>query len=335
MDWTLVIVVLLIVIALGFDFTNGFHDAANAIATSVGTKALKMRTALIMAAVLNFVGAFLGQEVAKTIQSVVDPGTGPDAFALVGAALAGAIIWNLITWRFGMPSSSSHALIGAVVGSALVVASDVNWSTVWNKVIIPMVTSPFVGLILAFLLMRVIYLIWRNQDRAATDRGFRRAQVVSAAAMSLGHGLQDAQKTMGVIALVLIAAGYRDEGSEAIPLWVVALCAGAISLGTAFGGQRIMRTLGRRVIDLSPERGFAAESVASSVLYVAAYGIQAPVSTTQVITGSILGAGAEKSVKAVRWNVGVNILWAWVLTLPMAAIVAAGVHVLLLALIGY
>jgi PiT family inorganic phosphate transporter len=335
MDWTLIVVIVLILIALGFDFTNGFHDAANAIATSVGTKALTMRTALIMAAVLNFVGAFLGQEVAKTIQSVVDPGTGPDAFALVGAALIGAIVWNLITWRFGMPSSSSHALIGAVVGSALVVASDVNWSTVWTKVIIPMVTSPFVGLVLAFLLMRVIYLIWRNQNREATDRGFRRAQIFSAAAMSLGHGLQDAQKTMGVIALVLIAAGYRDADAEAIPFWVVAICAGAISLGTAFGGQRIMRTLGRRVIDLSPERGFAAESVASSVLYVTAYGIQAPVSTTQVITGSILGAGAEKSVKAVRWNVGVNILWAWVLTLPMAAIVAAGVHVLLLALIGY
>jgi PiT family inorganic phosphate transporter len=335
MDWTLIVVIVLILIALGFDFTNGFHDAANAIATSVGTKALTMRTALIMAAVLNFVGAFLGQEVAKTIQSVVDPGTGPDAFALVGAALIGAIVWNLITWRFGMPSSSSHALIGAVVGSALVVASDVNWSTVWTKVIIPMVTSPFVGLVLAFLLMRVIYLIWRNQNREATDRGFRRAQIFSAPAMSLGHGLQDAQKTMGVIALVLIAAGYRDADAEAIPFWVVAICAGAISLGTAFGGQRIMRTLGRRVIDLSPERGFAAESVASSVLYVTAYGIQAPVSTTQVITGSILGAGAEKSVKAVRWNVGVNILWAWVLTLPMAAIVAAGVHVLLLALIGY
>ncbi|MBU6312391.1 MAG: inorganic phosphate transporter family protein [Actinomycetales bacterium] len=335
MDWTLIVVIVLILIALGFDFTNGFHDAANAIATSVGTKALSMRTALIMAAVLNFVGAFLGQEVAKTIQSVVDPGTGPDAFALVGAALVGAIVWNLITWRFGMPSSSSHALIGAVVGSALVVTSDVNWSTVWNKVIIPMVTSPFVGLILAFLVMRVIYYIWRNRNRQATDRGFRHAQVVSAAAMSLGHGLQDAQKTMGIIALVLIAAGYRDADAQAIPLWVVALCAGAISLGTAFGGQRIMRTLGRRVIDLSPERGFAAESVASSILYVTAYGIQAPVSTTQVITGSILGAGAEKSVKSVRWNVGVNILWAWILTLPMAAIVAAGVHVLLLALIGY
>lgn len=335
MDWTLVVVIVLIVIALGFDFTNGFHDAANAIATSVGTKALSLRTALIMAAVLNFVGAFLGQDVAKTIQSVVDPGTGADAFALVGAALLGAIVWNLITWRFGMPSSSSHALIGAVVGSALVVSSEVNWSTVWNKVIIPMVTSPFVGLIFAFLLMRLIFFIWRNQDRSATDRGFRRAQVVSAAAMSLGHGLQDAQKTMGIIALILIAAGYRSADATGIPPWVVALCAGAISLGTAFGGQRIMRTLGRRVIDLSPERGFAAESVASSILYITAYGVQAPVSTTQVITGSILGAGAEKSVKSVRWNVGVNILWAWILTLPMAAIVAAGVHVILLALIGH
>ncbi len=335
MDWTLFVVILLIVIALGFDFTNGFHDAANAIATSVGTKALSMRNALIMAAILNFVGAFLGQGVAETIQSVVDPGTGANAFALVGAALVGAITWNIITWRFGMPSSSSHALIGAVVGSALVVSSEVNWSTVWNKVIIPMVTSPFVGLILAFLLMRLIFVIWRNADRSATDRGFRRAQVFSAAAMSLGHGLQDAQKTMGIVALVLIAAGYRDADAQGIPLWVVALCAGSISLGTAFGGQRIMRTLGRRVIDLSPERGFAAESVASSILYVTAYGIQAPVSTTQVITGSILGSGAEKSVKAVRWNVGVNILWAWGLTLPMAAIVAAGVHVVFLAVLGY
>ena len=333
MDWALIATIAVIIIALGFDFTNGFHDAANAIATSVGTRALSPKVALAMAAVCNFVGAFLGQEVAKTIQSITSPGAGYSGLALVAAALAGAIIWNLITWWFGLPSSSSHALIGGIVGAALVAGSAVKWATVWEKVIIPMLTSPFVGLILAFLFMRLIVKVFGNKDPRKVGRGFRHAQVFSAAAMALGHGLQDAQKTMGIIVLAMVSMGYLDA-STGIPLWVVAASAGAISLGTATGGKKIMKTLGRRVIDLDPARGFAAESVAASILYTTAYVFAAPVSTTQIITGAIMGAGAEKRVKAVRWNVGVNILWAWALTLPMAGLMAAIAYELLKLIFG-
>lgn len=326
MDWMLISTVIVVIVALGFDFTNGFHDAANAIATSVGTRALTPRAALTIAAIFNFVGAFIGwatgSGVAKTIQSVTTPGSGYAGLCLIAAALAGAIGWNLITWRFGLPSSSTHALIGAVVGAGLVFATVINWSTVWEKVVIPMVTSPFVGLILAFLVMRLIVAIFRNRNPQKVGTGFRHAQTVSAAAMAMGHGMQDAQKTMGVIFLLVVSMGYESADAE-MPIWIVVACAGAISLGTAVGGKRIMRTLGRRLIDLDPARGFAAESVASGVLYATALGLDAPVSTTQVITGSIMGAGVEKRVSSVRWNVGVNILWAWVLTLPGAAIIAA------------
>lgn len=322
MTWELTLTILIIVIALVFDFTNGFHDAANAIATSVGTRALKPRTALIMAAVCNFIGAFLGQEVAKTIQSITNPPPGYAGLLLVGAALFGAIAWNLTTWYFGLPSSSSHALIGGIVGASIVAGSLVEWSTVWDKVVIPMVSSPVVGLILAFLLMRLIVQIFQHRNVSRVNEGFRHAQTVSAAAMALGHGLQDAQKTMGIIVLALVSMGYLGE-EAGIPPWVVFAAAAAISLGTAVGGKKIMTTLGRRVIHLTPARGFAAEAVASSILYTTAFVFHAPISTTQVITGSILGAGVEKRFKAVRWNVGLRILWAWLLTLPMAALLAA------------
>ncbi|MGB8021252.1 MAG: inorganic phosphate transporter [Candidatus Nanopelagicales bacterium] len=322
MDAELVLTVIVIMVALGFDFTNGFHDAANAIATSVGTRALTPRTALLMAAVCNFIGAFLGQEVAKTVQSITSPAPGYAGLALIASALLGAIAWNLTTWRFGMPSSSSHALIGGLVGASLAAGTIVKWSTVWDKVIIPMVTSPVVGLIGAFLVMRLIATLFADANPKSVAGGFRHAQVGSAAAMALGHGLQDAQKTMGVIVLILVTMGYLPVDTDTIPTWVVAASAGAISLGTAAGGKRIMRTLGRRVIDLDPARGFAAESVASGILYTTAFALAAPVSTTQVITGAILGAGAEKRRTAVRWNVGVRILYAWLLTLPAAALVA-------------
>ena len=337
MDWMLISTIIVVIVALGFDFTNGFHDAANAIATSVGTRALTPRAALTIAAIFNFVGAFIGwatgSGVAKTIQSVTTPGSGYAGLCLIAAALAGAIGWNLITWRFGLPSSSTHALIGAVVGAGLVFATVINWSTVWEKVVIPMVTSPFVGLILAFLVMRLIVAIFRNRNPQKVGSGFRHAQTVSAAAMAMGHGMQDAQKTMGVIFLLVVSMGYESADAE-MPIWIVVACAGAISLGTAVGGKRIMRTLGRRLIDLDPARGFAAESVASGVLYATALGLDAPVSTTQVITGSIMGAGVEKRVSSVRWNVGINILWAWVLTLPGAAIIAAIAALLLKPLSG-
>ncbi|WP_232666339.1 inorganic phosphate transporter [Pseudonocardia sp. TRM90224] len=315
-------IILVIVVALAFDYTNGFHDAANAIATSVATRALAPRTALIMAAVMNLIGAFLGTEVASTVgKGIIAPPQGDAGLLVVLAALIGAIVWNLVTWYFGLPSSSSHALIGGLVGAALAAAGGVQWAGVIDKVVIPMVLSPIVGFVLAGLVMTALLWIFRKGRPAQLTRGFRHAQTVSAAAMALGHGLQDAQKTMGVIVLALVVGGYH-EGFE-VPWWVVLLSAGALSAGTYAGGWRIMRTLGRRIIDLDPPRGFAAEMTASAVLYTTAFAFAAPISTTQTITSSILGVGATKRLSAVRWNVAGNIAVAWVLTLPMAALVAA------------
>jgi inorganic phosphate transporter, PiT family len=317
-------IIAVIVIALIFDYTNGFHDAANAIATSISTRALTPRVALLMAAVMNFVGAFLGTKVAKTVFSVLEPPSGEHALVVIFAALGGAITWNLITWYLGLPSSSSHALIGGLVGAGLAGGVAVQWDAVVDKVVIPMFLSPVVGGLLAFLLMLAILWLFRSRKPGKTTRGFRMAQTVSASAMALGHGLQDAQKTMGVIVLALVTGGYQDDFS--IPWWVIVLAASAISLGTYSGGWRIMRTLGRRIIEIDPPRGFAAETAASTILYTTAYVFEAPISTTQAITGSIMGAGATKGRKAVRWGVAGNILAAWVLTIPMAALVAAFVY---------
>jgi PiT family inorganic phosphate transporter len=317
-------IIAVIVVALVFDYTNGFHDAANAIATSVSTRALTPRAALLLAAVMNFVGAFLGTKVAKTVFSVLEPPSGEHALVVVLAALIGAITWNLTTWYFGLPSSSSHALIGGLVGAGLAGSVAVQWDSVVDKVVIPMFFSPLVGGLLAFLVMLGILWFFKSRSPAPTNRGFRIAQTVSASAMALGHGLQDAQKTMGVIVLALVVGGYQEDFH--IPWWVVVLAAGAISLGTYSGGWRIMRTLGRRIIEIDPPRGFAAESVASGVLYTTAYAFEAPISTTQTITGSIMGAGASKGRRAVRWGVAGNILVAWVLTIPMAGLVAALVY---------
>ncbi|HZK36019.1 MAG TPA: inorganic phosphate transporter [Aeromicrobium sp.] len=325
MDVTLAMVIAVVVIALVFDFTNGFHDAANAIATSVSTRALTPRVALAMAAVLNFAGALLGVGVAKTIQEIIDFNPSPDQAAhgltIVLSALVGAIIWNLITWYFGIPSSSSHALIGGIIGAGLASATTVNWDTVVEKVAIPMVLSPAIGFLGAFALMTAIMWIFRRANPHRVQRGFRLAQTVSAAGMSLGHGLQDAQKTMGVIVLALIASGHHT-GND-IPLWVIFAAGTAIAAGTYSGGWRIMRTLGRRIIDLDPPKGFAAEATAATVLYGMAIGLQAPVSTTHTITSAIMGAGATKRVSAVRWGVARGIVTAWIITIPAAATMAA------------
>ena len=315
-------VLIVIAVALVFDYTNGFHDAANAIATSVSTRALSPRAALIMAAVMNLVGAFLGTEVASTVGSgIIDAPAGISGLAVVLSALLGAIGWNLVTWWFGLPSSSSHALIGGLVGAALASAGTVQWDGVVEKVIVPMVVSPIVGFVLAGAVMIALLWIFRRGRPSKLNRGFRYAQTVSAAAMALGHGLQDAQKTMGVIVLALVVGGYR-QGFD-VPWWVILLSAGALSAGTYSGGWRIMRTLGRRIIDLDPPRGFAAELTASGVLYTAAFVFAAPISTTQTITASILGVGATKRLSAVRWGVAGNIAVAWVLTIPAAALFAA------------
>ncbi len=321
-----------ILVALFFDYTNGFHDAANAIATSVSTRALTPRIALTMAAVMNFVGALLGQEVAHTVSEVISPPSGDAGLVIVLAGLLGAIAWNLITWYFGLPSSSSQALIGGLVGSALAAGAVIHWSTIVDKVLIPMVASPIVGFVLAFAVMLSIMWIFRRKNPHKVMRGFRLSQTVSAAALALGHGLQDAQKTMGVIFLALVAGGFATE-SDPLPLWVVVCAASAISLGTYSGGWRIMRTLGRRIIHLDPARGFSAESVGATVLYTTAFVWHAPVSTTHIITSAIMGAGATKRFSAVRWGVARSILVAWVSTFPAAGLMAGAVY-LFLELIG-
>jgi PiT family inorganic phosphate transporter len=319
----LAIIIALVIVALGFDFTNGFHDAANAIATSVSTRALTPRIALVLAAVMNFLGAFLGQEVAHTVSDTIVPGgSATHGMVIVIGGLLGAIAWNLITWYFGLPSSSSHALIGGLIGAALASSSAVHWSILLDKVVIPMVVSPVVGFALAFALMLAIMWIFARRNPHKTNRGFRLAQTVSAGAMALGHGLQDAQKTMGVIFLALLTGGYVSPDSR-LPLWVIAASAAAISLGTYAGGWRIMRTLGRRIIHLDPPRGFSAESVAAGVLYTTAFVFQAPISTTHTITSAVMGVGATKRLSAVRWGVARSIVVAWFLTIPAAAAMAA------------
>ncbi|HET6625886.1 MAG TPA: inorganic phosphate transporter [Nocardioidaceae bacterium] len=321
----LAIVIAVVVIALAFDYTNGFHDAANAIATSISTRALTPRIALIMAAVMNFVGAFLGQKVAQTVSEVIDPPEGSHGLVIVMAGLLGAITWNLITWYFGLPSSSSHALIGGLMGAALAAGAGVHWTTIIDKVLIPMIGSPLVGFLAAFLVMLAIMWIFRKKNPHKVHRGFRLAQTVSAAALALGHGLQDAQKTMGVIFLALVTSGYA-AADDRLPLWVIFAAASAISLGTYSGGWRIMRTLGRRIIHLDPPRGFAAESVGAAVLYTTAFAWQAPISTTHTITSAIMGAGATRRLSAVRWGVAKSIVAAWVLTFPAAGLAAALVY---------
>ncbi len=329
------LVVVVVAFALGFDYTNGFHDAANAIATSVSTRALTPRVALVMAAVFNLVGAMLGTEVATTIGSgIIELGgdAGTHGLAIVLAGLIGAIVWNLITWWFGLPSSSTHALIGGLTGAGLASATTVHWDVILDRVVAPMILSPLVGFTLAYLLMVGLLWLVRSAAPARAQRRFRLAQTASAAAMSLGHGLQDAQKTMGVIVLALVAGGLH-EGDE-IPLWVKLSAAAAISAGTYAGGWRIMRTLGRRIIELDPARGFVAETVAASVLYTTAFVFAAPVSTTHTITSAIMGVGATKRLSAVRWGVAKNIGLAWVLTIPMAAGVAALMYLVLGPLLG-
>ncbi|MDO5746684.1 MAG: inorganic phosphate transporter [Actinomycetaceae bacterium] len=345
----LFLVIFVIITALVFDFTNGFHDAANAIATCVSTRALKPRTALIMAGVMNMVGALLGTEVAKTIgDGIIDisqfsdspvPEDNLHGLVIIMAALIGAIAWNLITWWFGLPSSSSHALIGGLAGAGLASVTKVQWWGIIDHVIIPMFVSPFIGFIISFVVLSFILKLLQNRPYHRTMRRFRRAQIFSSAAMALGHGLQDAQKTMGVIVLALLAfqyEGLRDVGGElVIPFWVKFAAALAISLGTLAGGGRIMRTLGKKVFKVEPVHGFVAEGVSASVLYFTAYIFHAPVSTTQVVSSAIMGVGATKRLSAVSWGVAGNILIAWVLTLPAAGAFSALCYQLLHLFLQY
>ena len=320
MELTLVAVV---AVALFFDFTNGFHDTANSIATSVSTRALTPRAAVVSAAVLNFLGAFASFEVAATVAKGI---VNPDVITLdiVLAGLVGAITWNLITWYLGLPSSSSHALIGGVAGSAAAAAGFdvIQWQGLREKVLIPSLAAPFFGVIVAAALMIGLTWVIARRAPALINRVFRRLQLISGGFVAFTHGTNDAQKTMGIIALALVASGHLSQDFERPPLWVIVSAALAMAAGTYAGGWRIIKTLGQRVAKLDPPQGFAAQTACASILWLTArYGF--PVSTTHTISGSVLGAGASRRLSAVRWGVAGNILVAWVLTIPAAAGVGA------------
>jgi PiT family inorganic phosphate transporter len=319
---TLLIVV--IVVALAFDFTNGFHDTANYVATWVGTRALSPRMAVAVAAAANLAGAFVTTAVAKTVgKGLIDTGIVTEQTIL--AALLGAIAWNLTTWWLGLPSSSTHALVGGLVGAALVQAGSkgVEWRGVWEKVIIPGALSPVVGFVLAFAVLVLIYRLFHRLTPGVAHRGFRYGQLVSGTFVAFTHGANDAQKTMGVIALALYTHGNIDEFY--IPTWVKVAAGLTIAAGTYVGGWRIIRTLGQRIYKMSPEHGFAAQIAAGSTLYLGTH-FGFPISTTQVVTGSVMGAGAVRRFSAIRWGVAGNIVGAWLLTLPMAGLVAAALY---------
>ena len=320
------LLVFVVVVALLFDFTNGLHDTANAVATSVSTRALSPRVAVLIAAIINFLGAFTSTAVAKTVGGGLintDNLTGH----LILAALFGAIAWNLFTWYLGLPSSSSHALVGGLVGAALASGgpNPVDWSGIWNKVAWPGLASPIIGFAIAGVIMLAILWIFRRVRPGPLNRGFRGAQILSGSFMAFAHGTNDAQKTMGVIALALFTAGHTSDPTV-IPTWVIVAAGLAIALGTYVGGWRIMRTMGTRIFKLEPPQGFAAQTTASAVLYTVATRYGFPVSTTHVISSSVMGAGATTRVSAVRWGVAADIVTAWLLTIPAAGLVAAGMY---------
>jgi PiT family inorganic phosphate transporter len=314
------LLIAIILAALIFDFTNGAHDCANAIATVVSTKVVSPRFAVGAAAVLNLAGALLGTEVAKTLGGdIVLPQATAGDQTLVLAALAGGIAWNCITWHFGIPSSSSHALIGGLMGAAIgnVGIEAVNLQGVVNKVLIPLVASPLAGFVGGLLFMMAIFWVCARMNRKTVNVAFRRLQLVSSGLMATSHGLNDAQKTMGVITLALVIFGELD--TVTVPLWVKLLCAGAMSLGTAIGGWRIVKTMGHRIFKLEPVHGFAAETSAAAVISGASL-LGAPISTTHTITACLFGVGSTKRLSAVRWNIAGSLIVAWVLTLPAAGL---------------
>ncbi len=315
----LVLLALVIFSALAFDFINGFHDTANAIATCISTRALSIRNAILMAAGLNFVGALVSTHVAATIgKGIVDPAYVSQV--IVFSALAGAIFWDLLTWHYGIPSSSSHAIIGGIIGAVVAARGPdvLKWEGI-SKILAAIVISPLAGTMVAFLIMLAIFWIFRGFHPSPLNRGFRKLQIVSAAFMAFSHGSNDAQKSMGVITMAL--ASYGAIPSFSIPTWVILSCAASMALGTALGGWRIIKTVGSDFVKLQPVHGFCAETSSAGVILTAsAMGI--PISTTHVITSAILGVGLSQGRRKVNWMVGARIVWAWILTIPASA--AAG-----------
>ncbi|MFL5917653.1 MAG: inorganic phosphate transporter [Gaiellaceae bacterium] len=321
-----VLFVIVVVTALGFDFTNGFHDTANAIATSVGTRAVTPRVAVLVASIANLAGAFVTTAVAKNVATgIIDANLATLQTLL--AALFGAITWNLITWWFGLPSSSSHALIGGLIGAALVQSGSegVLWHSVAHKVVIPAVFAPAIAFAAAFLVLLALYWAFRWLNPGIANRGFRLGQLGTGTWVAFTHGANDAQKTMGVIALAIVLHEGGDVSQLEISTWVKVSAGLAIGLGTYVGGWRIIRTLGQRVFRMEPESGFAAQAAAGTTIYLATrWGY--PLSTTHVVSGAVMGAGATRRLSAVRWGVAGNIVVAWILTIPAAALVAAALY---------
>lgn len=322
------LVVVAVSAAMVFAWTNGFHDTANAIATSLATGALTPRVAVAMATVLNAVGSLLGVGVALVVgRRLIDIPVHDPQLALVVAALAAAIAWNLVTWALGLPSSSSHALIGGLAGAGAAAGVGVDWGLMGSHVLLPMLASPLIGFAAAWLLTVVLVRAFRPARHAMAMRGFRMAQTVSASAMALGHGLQDGQKTMGVIVLALVAGGMQT--GEGVPMWVRLASSAALATGTAAGGWRIIRTLSRRVAPIDPVTGFAAETVAAGVLYAASGLFTAPVSSTHAVTAAIIGAGTTRSSRRIHWLVVRRIAGAWLLTPVVTATTGALLYVVL------
>jgi len=327
------LVVLVVIMALVFDYINGFHDTANAIATVVSTRVLSPRSAIILAAVLNFVGALVAQNVAKTIASgLVDKSFVNQSVIL--SAILGAIIWNLITWKYGIPSSSSHALIGGLCGAAISRGGigALKLDGLKEKVLVPLVVSPIIGVVIGFVLMALIYLIARKIKSNNALMIFKPLQILSSSLMAFSHGSNDAQKSMGIITLALVAGGFIPHSDKVIiPLWVMLSCALVMALGTAAGGWRIIKTMGHKILRMEPPQGFAAETGASIVILLASK-LGIPVSTTHVISSSIFGVGLAKNKNAVRWIVARDMVFAWVLTIPASAIMAMCLSYVMMAI---
>ncbi len=328
--FSLALVIIVVLLALCFDYVNGFHDTANAIATSVSTKALSPRAAIVVAAVLNFLGALSGTAVAATIgKSIVAPSQ-VTALVLI-CALIGAIFWNLFTWYFGIPSSSSHALIGGLTGAVIAGFgfSAVQWQGLL-KIFTGLVTSPVVGLVAGSLVMTLLFWLFRGLSPAKTNNGFRKLQILSACMAAFAHGSNDAQKSMGIVTMALVSGGILESFS--VPLWVKILCALAMAAGTAMGGWKIIRTMGGKIFRIEPINGFAADFTSSMVIYMASH-IGVPVSTTHVVSSSIMGVGAAKRLKGVRWNIARQIVLAWFITIPLSALVSIIVYKLVTMLV--
>jgi inorganic phosphate transporter, PiT family len=320
------LLVIVIAAATAFDFTNGFHDTANVVASSISTRAMAPRTAITLVSVLNFVGAFISLKVAATVATgIVDAGQVTEMIAFAG--LIGAIIWNLVTWAYGLPSSSSHALIGGIIGAMLAAAgsSGVKFGGLVTKVVIPAVIAPISAFVIAGLGIVVIYRLFGRRRPGSVTRGFRIGQILSNSALALAHGTNDAQKTMGVITLALVAHGSISAKHVSVPVWVVVLSATAISIGTYAGGWRIIRTVGSRIIKMDSAQAFSAQASGAAVILVSSH-LGYPLSSTHVISGGVMGAGAAKRLSAVRWGVAGTIVAAWVITLPVAVLFGAGAY---------